>query len=228
MKRWWPVIVLAALIIAAYFLGFFDALTFENLEKHHLTIKETVAEHFVLMSIVYILLYVVITALSVPGASILTITGGYLFPMPVSVIYTVIGATGGATIIFLIARTSLGAFLKEKAGKTMKKMEEGFRKGEISYMLFLRFIPLFPFWLINIAPAFFGVRLITYVWTTFVGIIPGTYVYCQAGRGLDEIFASGKPFSLDTIFNTQIKIALIVLAVFAIIPIVVKKLRRDR
>ena len=95
-------------------------------------------------------------------------------------------------------------------------------------MLFLRFVPLFPFWIVNIAPAFFGVRLRTFVWTTLVGIAPGSFVFTLAGAGLETIFDTNQPFSISAIFNTQMKIALSLLGVFALVPILIKKIKKSR
>jgi uncharacterized membrane protein YdjX (TVP38/TMEM64 family) len=228
MKKWLPIILIVALMVTAYFLGLFDALSFESLRMHHMKIKTFVAESPIIAPLIYIAAYIIITALSIPGALFVTIAGGYLFPMPFSVLYTVIGATIGATILFSAAKTAIGDLLKKKAGSLVQKMEVGFREGEVSYLLFLRLVPLFPFWLINLAPAFFGVRLWTFVWTTFVGIIPGSYVFCQAGRGLDAILDSGGTLTAGKIFNTQIIIALVVLALFSLIPIIVKKIRKRK
>ena len=94
-------------------------------------------------------------------------------------------------------------------------------------MLFLRFVPLFPFWAVNIAPAFLGVRFKTYLWTTFIGIIPGVYVYAQAGVGLGAIFDSGESFTLSALFNKEVRIALVLLGILALVPIVIKKRRRQ-
>ena len=228
MKKWIPIIVIVLLMIVAYFLGLPKYLTFESIQKHREIILTHIEAHPILMPLLFILLYIVVVALSLPGGTILTLLGGFFFGLPWAPVYVVIGATIGATLIFLAARTALGDFLKKKAGPFIKKMEGGFQKNAASYLLFLRIIPLFPFWLINIAPAFFNVKTRTYIWTTFVGIIPGSYVYTQAGRGLSAIFEDGKEFSLESIFNIQMRIALIVLALFSLIPILVKKLRHDR
>ena len=228
MKKWIPIIIIVAAMVTAYFLGLFDALSFDSLRMHHLKIKTYVAAHPILAPLIYIAVYLVVVALSIPGALFVTIAGGYLFVMPLSTLYTVIGATLGAMILFAAAKTAVGDLLRKKAGPLVQKMEEGFREGAVSYLLFLRFVPLFPFWLVNLAPAFFGVRLWTFVWTTFVGIIPGSYVFTQAGRGLDEILDSGQTLSVGTIFNTQIIIALIALALFSLIPIIIKTIRKKK
>ncbi len=207
----------------AYASGLLDTLTFENIKTHREIIVDYIALHPILTPLLFMLLYIVVIALSLPGGAILTIVGGFFFEIPLSTLYVVVAATIGATIIFLAARTALGDFLRKRAGPFLGKMEKGFQNNAASYLLFLRLLPLFPFWLVNLAPAFFNVRLSTYIWTTFVGIIPGSYVFTQAGSGLGAIFEQGEAFSIDSIFNTQVKIALVVIALFAFIPIFVKR-----
>lgn len=224
MKKWIPLIIIVILMAAAYFSGAYKHLSFENIKAHRETIKGFIATNPVWMPILFMLLYIVVVALSLPGGAVLSLLGGFFFGIPLSTLYVVVAATIGATLIFLAARTALGNFLKKKAGPFLSKMEQGFQKNAANYLLFLRFIPLFPFWLVNIAPAFFNVRTSTYIWTTCVGIIPGSYVFTQAGSGLGVIFDQGESFSIDNVFNIQIKIALIVLALFALIPIFVKYL----
>ena len=228
MKKWIPLALILVLMIAVYFSGLLHYITFDTIKAHRERIIGFIALHPVLMPILFMLLYVIVVALSLPGGAVLTLLGGFFFGMPLSVLYVVVAATIGATLIFLAARTALGDFLKKKAGPFLSKMEKGFQKNAASYLLFLRLIPLFPFWLVNLAPAFFNVRTSTYIWTTCVGIIPGSYVFTQAGSGLGAIFDQGKSFSIDTVFNLQIKIALIVLALFALIPIFVKRFLKSK
>lgn len=211
---------------AIYFSGLYRYLSFDCLKLYHATLKEMINAHPVAVPVVYILIYIALTALSVPGAVFLSLLGGYLFPEPLSMFYVLFSATCGATLILLAARTAFGDTLKEKAGPFLKKMEKGFSENAASYMLFLRFVPLFPFWIVNLAPAFFGVRLWTFVWTTLVGIAPSSFVFTFAGRGLEKIFESNQPFSLGAVFNTQLKIALVLLGVLALVPIVIKKMRK--
>jgi len=171
---------------------------------------------------VFIGVYTLSTALSIPGAVFLTIFGGFLFPQPYSTLYAVFGATFGAILIFLAAKTALGDTLKHKAGKRMQKMRAGFQDNAANYLLFLRLVPLFPFWMVNLAPAFFGVTLLTFAWTTFVGIIPGAFVFAQAGAGLGSILDSAEEFSVGEILTWDVKIALLALGIFALIPPMVK------
>jgi uncharacterized membrane protein YdjX (TVP38/TMEM64 family) len=227
-KRFLPLIIILAGMALIYFSGQYRYLSFDCLKTYHQTLKAFIIAHPVIVPTLYILSYIVLTALSVPGAIFLSLLGGYLFPQPLSTIYVVFSATCGATLIFLAARTALGNSLREKAGPFLIKMEKGFQENAASYMLFLRFVPLFPFWIVNIAPAFFGVRLKTFVWTTLVGITPGAFIFTLAGRGLEKIFETDQAFSLNAIFNTQMKIALGLLGVFALVPILLKKIKRSR
>ena len=226
MKKWIPIIVIVMLMIAAYFLGIADFFTYEQIQKHHMTLTQYVSENFYLMSGLFILMYLVSTALSLPIGIYLSLLGGFLFPQPFSTIYVILGATVGASILFWAARTALGDSLRQKATPFLSKMEKGFNENAASYMLFLRLIPAFPFWLVNLAPAFLGVSYLTYLWTTAVGILPGVVVFTQFGAGLDAVFEGNQEFSLDNILNRDIKIALVALAIFVLIPVMVKKFRK--
>ncbi len=227
-KRYLPVFIIVTLMLVGYFSGVYEYFSFETLQSKHQELKTFVAEHPLLTPIIFMAIYAVSTSLSFPGGAVLSLVGGFLFDVPLSTIYVLVGATIGACVIFLAARSALVDMLRRKAGPFLKKMESGFKKNAWSYLLFLRFVPLFPFWLVNIAPAFFNVSLITFAWTTFVGIIPGSYVYTQTGAGLSAIFDSGQEFSLETIFNVKLRIALVALGVFSLLPIVIKKIVNKR
>ena len=121
-----------------------------------------------------------------------------------------------------------GDSLKKKAGPFLSKMKKGFNDNAASYMLFLRFVPVFPFWIVNLAPAFFGVHLRTFIWTTLVGIIPGSLVFTLAGGGLEKILDTNKAFSISTLFNTELKIALTLLGILSLLPILLKKWKKNR
>jgi len=160
-KKWIPLLILILLILAAYFSGAADYLTFNSIKANRALTQLRIAKQPILMPILFILLYVIAMALSFPVATVLTLLGGFFFGL-ISAFYVVAAATIGASLIFLIAKTAFGDLLKKKAGPFLAKMEQGFNQNAVSYLLFLRFIPLFPFWLVNLAPAFFNVRLWTY------------------------------------------------------------------
>ena len=134
-------------------------------------------------------------------------------------------ATIGATALFLAARLSLGEMLRQRAGPAVRKMEAGFHKSEMSYMLVLRLVPLFPFWLVNLAPAFLDVRLRTFVIGTFFGIIPGTAVYAYVGSGLGSIFETSESFSISAVMTPEIIAGLTALALLALVPVAYKKIK---
>ncbi len=225
--KYLPVFIIFLGMAAIYFSGVYHYLSLDYLRMYHKSLKTFVEMHPIAIPIAFCLVYIISTALSVPGAVFLTLLSGYLFPQPFSTIYVVFSATCGATLIFLAARTALKEILKKKAGPFLQKMEKGFQENAVSYLLFLRFVPLFPFWLVNIAPAFFEVSLITFVWTTLVGIFPGSLVFTLAGEGLEKILENNETFSISTIFNTQIKIALVLLGITALVPIILKKFKKN-
>ncbi len=227
IKRFLPLALLLLGMAIIYLSNIYRYFSFDELKNHHQTLKIFLAEHAILTPTLYILVYIVLTALSVPGAIFLTLLGGYLFPQPWSTIYVIFSATCGATVIFLAAKTAFGDSLKKKAGPFLKKMENGFRENAASYLLFLRFVPLFPFWAVNLAPAVFRVSLTTFIWTTLIGITPGSFVLTLAGSGLDKILETEQTFSINAIFNIQLKIALVLLGLLALLPIVTKKIKKN-
>ncbi len=222
-KRFIPLFVLLVLMIVGYATGIYEYLTIETLKEKQFEIKTFVREHSFIAPLIFILMYTICKALSFPGATILSLVGGFLFPIPLSTLYVVTGATLGSSVMFFAARTALGEVLRHKAGPFFKKMEQGFQKNAWSYLLFLRFVPLFPFWLVNVAAAFFQVRFPTFLWTTFVGIIPGSYAYTQLGAGMGAILESKEPLSFSGVFNVQMVISLIALGVLILASFLIKK-----
>src|SRR5216684_777691 len=154
----------------------------------------------------YIAAYCVLVALSVPGGVVLTIAGGFLFGTWLGTLCAIIGATSGATAIFLAARAGLGG-LAQRTGPLVARLEAGFRADAFNYLLVLRLVPVFPFWLVNLVPALVGVSLRVFVLATLIGIVPGTFVYATVGSGLGSIFDSGRPFTPAGILTPEIVIA---------------------
>jgi uncharacterized membrane protein YdjX (TVP38/TMEM64 family) len=225
LKRFLPLGLLLLAIVAALGLGLDDYVSFEQLERNRAQLLAFVERHPVLAPLVFMLIYAAVIALSIPGGAILTMAGGFLFGVVAATCYVVIAATCGATVVFLIARTALGDSLRHKAGPAMRRMEAGFRENALSYLLFLRLIPVFPFWLVNLVPAFLGVPLRTYMLATLVGIIPGSLVYASVGNGLGAVFEAGGRPDLAIIFKPEIILPIIGLAVLAILPVAYKKIK---
>jgi uncharacterized membrane protein YdjX (TVP38/TMEM64 family) len=225
IRRLAPLAVLLAAIGAFFALGLHDYLSFETLRQHREQLLVLVAQHPFLAPLAFMAVYAAVIALSVPGGAILTIAGGFLFGILAGTSYVVVAATLGATIVFLIARTALGDALRAKAGPRIRRMEEGFRQDALSYLLVLRLIPIFPFWLVNIVPAFLGVPVRTYVLGTLIGIIPGGFVYASVGNGLGAVFDAGQTPDLGIVFEPAILLPIVGLAILALLPIAYRKFK---
>lgn len=227
-KRLLPLVVLVALLVAFFTSGLNDYATFDTLKNNRETLLAFVRDHFMLAIVIYVVGYAILTAASVPVASLVTISGGFLLGIYLGTFLTVLAATIGATVLFLLARTAFGEPLRERVGPYIRKMEEGFQENQVNYLLFLRLVPVFPFFAVNLAPAFLGVSVRAFIVTTFVGIIPGTAVYTIVGAGLGSVFDRGEEFSVDSVLTPEILAALAGLGVLALVPIVIKKLKKRR
>lgn len=185
--RWLPLAVVVGLMALVFAMGWDQYLTFKTIGLNYEALKSFISSHLLVSLLIYAVLYVAVIALSLPGGLIMTLAGGLLFGWQIGAPVTVVAATIGATIIFLVAKTSFGEALAAKAGPWIGKLREGFQENALSYLLFLRLVPAFPFVVVNLAPALLGVPLRTYVLGTFIGIIPGTTAYSIAGAGLGSI-----------------------------------------
>ena len=241
--RFLPLAVIGGLMALVFAMGWHRYLSLQKLAENREILAGFIDENIVLAVLAYMAIYIVVVALSLPGGAVLTITGGLLFGWLVGGSATVVAATVGATLLFLIVKTSLGDVLAQKAGPWLSKLKDGFSENALSYLLFLRLVPAFPFWLVNIAPGLLGVRLPTYVLGTFFGIIPGTMAFSFLGSGLDASLTSANAeyqqcvatgsadactFSLGIgdIVNAKLLIAFALLGVVALIPILLKRFRR--
>ncbi len=224
-KRLIPIGVLALGLVAFFVFDLGRFLSFEALRENRATLLNWVDTYGIVAALIYMLIYAVAIAFSLPGGAVLTITGGFLFGEKWGTVCVVFAATVGATALFLIAKTSFGDALRAKAGPALQRMQDGFQEGALSYLLVLRLVPLFPFFLVNLVPAFLGVSLRVYVIGTFIGIIPGTFVFATVGAGLGSVFDQGGEFSAAGILTPQIITALVGLAVLALIPVVYKKIK---
>lgn len=231
-----PLAILVVGLVVFFATGLDKYVSFEVLAKHHTALADWVKDHFALAVLCYVAAYAVMIAFSLPGGAVATIFGGFLIGSAIpgvagtvfAAAIVVVGATIGATALFLAARTGLGEPLRARAGPGLKRMEAGFRENAMSYLLVLRLVPLFPFWLVNLVPAFLGVPLRTYVIGTFFGIMPGTFVYASVGRGLGAILEAGERPDLGIVFKAEILIPLLGLALLALIPVVYKRIKARR
>ncbi len=227
LRRWLPPLVMVAAIIAFFASGLGRYFTWDAFRDHREWLLDEIARARLAAPVVFIVIYTMVAALSVPGGALLTLAGGFLFGTWLGGLYSLIGATFGGSIIFLIARTSFGDPLRRRAGPAARRLEAGFREDGASYLLFLRLVPLFPFWLVNLVPAFFGVSLRVFVLCSFFGMAPGSFVYSSVGAGAGTLIEQGQSPDLHIIFQPRVLLPLVALAILALVPIIYKKLRRE-
>lgn len=221
-------IALAA-VLGAVFLK--DSLSFDALRENREALLAFRDSYYGLTVVSFVLAYVVIVGFSLPGATIATLTGGFLFATFPGALFNVMGATLGATLIFLAARwglgARLGAKLQESDGK-IKAIKDGITENQWSMLFLIRLVPAVPFFVANLLPAFLDVPLRRFVISTFFGIIPGAVVYTSVGAGLGEVFARGESPDLGIIFEPHVLLPLLGLAALAALPIVLKMLGRGK
>lgn len=225
VKRLAPLGLIALALAAFFALGGPDYVSLESLRENRATLSAFVSDNFIVSILAFIGLYATLTAISFPGASFLSLFGGFLFGTLTGGFAIVIGATIGATVLFLAARYAIGDFLKAKTGGNyMQKFEDGLKENELSYLFILRLIPVFPFFVVNFVPALFDVKIRNYILTTFFGIMPGSFVYASVGAGIGAVFAQGGDVKLSGLM-TQPKVILPILGliILALIPVLYKK-----
>lgn len=206
--------------LAFYLLEIDQYLNFTFLKAHREKLMFFTVNHYSLTVIGAIGIYTLSIALSLPIASLLSLLIGFLFGLWLGLGIILFSATLGATLVFLAARYTFGEAIQRKMGERIQKFLSEFHKNDFNYLLFLRLVPLFPFWLINLAMAFTPIRLKTYIAATFLGIIPGAFVFTNLGRTLGEIDSPDQLVSLKTLS------AFLLLGVFTLIPVWVKRYRR--
>jgi uncharacterized membrane protein YdjX (TVP38/TMEM64 family) len=226
-KRFAPLIAIGAVaIVGAFTLR--DYLSFETLAANREALTAFRDANYVLTAGLFILAYVVIVGFSLPGATIATLTGGFLFGVFPGALFNVFAATVGATLIFLAARHGLGDKLAAKmnAGDgAVRKIKDGIDENQWSMLFLIRLVPAVPFFVANLVPALVGVPLYRFFVSTFLGIIPGGVVYTSVGAGLGEVFERGETPNLGIIFEPHILLPILGLCVLAALPILLKAVR---
>lgn len=230
MKRYksWSLLLVIFLILATfYFIDLKSYFSFSALKMYHQELTFFVENHFLTALFLFGVTYIVVAATALPVAAFLTILGGFLFGPFLSLIIVDISATLGATFLFLIVKTTFGEILEQKGAPWVKKMEKGFQKNAFSYLLFLRLIPLFPFWAVTLASALLNTSVRVFVLGTLIGIIPGTFIYSLLGKGLSTLFEQDKAPDTSILFEPSIFIPLCGLAVFSLLPIFFRKRKKN-
>lgn len=227
IKRWLPLGILIVLFVLFYYFRLYQYLRFDTLKAHRNELLQWRETHFLLAILAFVVIYVTVVAISIPGASILTLISGFLFGTWLGTLLVVISATIGAVIIFTAINTALGEWFIHKASGKLKAFEKGFAENAFSYSMVLRLIPLFPFWLINVVSPLLNVPFRTFVITTFFGIIPGTFIYVWLGSGLGAVFDQNQKLDLEIIFKPYILLPLIGLALLSLLPVIYHHVRKN-
>ncbi|TAJ86368.1 MAG: TVP38/TMEM64 family protein [Reyranella sp.] len=228
LRRLLPVAILLAGLATFLLLGLDRYFSFEMLARHKATVTAWVAAHRLPAALAFLLAYAIMVAFSLPVAMVATPVGGFLFGTWAGAGLSVIGATLGSIAVFLAARYAFRDLFRARAGTKLARLEDGFRHDDFSYLLFLRLVPVFPFWLINIVPALLGMPIRRYVLATMLGIVPASIIYSGLGAGLGAMLKRGEQPNLGIIFEWHILLPLLGLAVLALLPVVFARWRRRR
>ena len=227
-RRVWIALLVVAALIFMRLSGAAGYITLDSVRSHRSLLLAFVERHGILAAAGYVMTYITVAALALPGAALLSLIDGFLFGAVLGTTLTVTGATIGATLVFLLANSLLGRDLSDRFGRQAQRLAAGFRRDAASYLLVLRLVPFFPFFLVNLVPAIVGIPLRTFVITTFLGIIPGSAVYSLGGAGLGAILDSGQPLTAGSILTPGVVAGLIGLAAMSLAAIPARRWLQKR
>ena len=219
--------IISVALVGAFTLR--DYLSFQALADNRTALLAYRDAHYLLAVLSFITAYTAIVAFSLPGATIATLTGGFMFGVFPGVLFNVTGASIGATLLFLAAKWGLGERLAAKmegSHGAVKAIKDGIDENQWSVLFIIRLVPAVPFFIANLIPALVGVPLYRFVLTTFLGIIPGALVYTSVGAGLGEVFARGETPNLGIIFEPQILLPILGLCALAALPMLMKYFKK--
>ena len=208
-----------------------DYLSFDTLRDNRDALLAYRDSNFFGLAAIFVCLYILIVTFSLPGAAVASVSGGFLFGLIAGIGLNVLSATIGACAIYMAARWGLGEALTKKleaSDGTIRKLKDGLRENEISVLFLLRLVPAVPFFVANLLPALVGVRFVNFLFTTAIGIIPGAIVFTWIGVGLGEVFDRGESPDLSLLWEPHVIGPILGLAVLAVVPIVIKAMRRNR
>jgi len=226
LRRVAPLAVLLAALAALWATGLASKLDWAAIGRHQAVLSAWIARHRLVAPLIYVLAYAVLTALSVPEAAIITVAGGLLFGIWLGGVLAVIGSTAGAIVLFLAARSAFGATRVARAGSRLARIRAELHHNGFHYLLAIRLIPLFPFWLVNLAAALAGMRLWSFAAATLIGIIPATFVFASIGAGVGDVLAAGNTPDLSLIFSPPILGPLLALGALSLLPVAWRKWKR--
>ena len=204
-----------------------DYLSYETLRNNHESLINFKNENYWVTVIIFIISYITLVTFALPGSPIASLTGGFLFGLAFGTFLNVTAAATGATLIFLAAKNGFGNKLTQRIDASegsIRKIRDGIKRDEISYLFLIRLIPIIPFAVANLVPALFGVSLRNFFFTTYIGIIPGGLVFTWLGSGLSEVFKQNKEPNFSIIFEIYVIGPILCLCLLSFLPIILKKL----
>lgn len=225
LRRALPYVLLLALAVAGWVL-LREHLTFAALAQHREALLAFRDAQYLATVAAFFLAYILIVALSLPGASLATLTGGFLFGVFPGAVFNVTAATIGAVVIFALVRLGPGEALRARidaSGGAAQRLSQRIRENEVPVLISMRLVPVLPFFIANLIPAFLGIGVWRFAWTTFVGIVPGGVIYTSVGAGLGEVFARGETPNMGIIFQPHVLGPLLGLAALSFVPVILKR-----
>jgi uncharacterized membrane protein YdjX (TVP38/TMEM64 family) len=226
LRRVLPLVLLLAALVALWATGLASQLNWSTLGRYQATLDDWIARYPITAPLLYAAIYAAATALSLPEGAVLTVAGGLLFGTVLGGTMAVLGATAGALVLFLAARSAFGATMAARGDGRLARIRAELQRDGFSYMLAIRLIPVLPFWLVNLAGALGGMRLVPFAVATLLGIIPATFVYASVGAGLRDVLATGSRPDFALIFSPQILVPLVALGLLALLPVAWRRWKR--
>ncbi len=223
MRRLMPLVILIALAVAGF--AAVRSVGWDGLGRHQEALEAWVAVHPYASAAVYLLTYTTAVAVSLPNAALLTVAGGLLFGKFIGSVLTIAGATLGATMLLLIVRSAFSQTLDRQRERIPDSVRRRLATDGFSYLLALRLVPLFPFWLVNLAAAVVGMRLVVFVPATLIGIAPTSFIFSSIGAGVGSVLAAGQTPDLSILFSARIVLPLAGLAALSLLPVVFRRNR---
>jgi uncharacterized membrane protein YdjX (TVP38/TMEM64 family) len=227
VRRFWPLALLLAAIAAAWASGLAQQISWAALARNQAALGAWVGSHPIAAPALYVVIYAAAAALSLPEGAVLTVAGGLLFGTLFGGLLAVAGSTTGAIVLFLAVRHHLAEAIARRGGKFLDRARAGLERDGFSYLLAIRLVPAFPFWLVNLAAALSGMRLLPYAAATLLGILPATFVYASIGAGIGAVLSAGGKPDLAIFFSPHVLGPLVALAALALLPIAWRRWKRS-
>jgi uncharacterized membrane protein YdjX (TVP38/TMEM64 family) len=227
LRRFLPLVLLLAAIVAAWAGGLTEHLSWAGLASHQTALRDWVGQHRAAAAALYLAVYTAAIALSLPQGAVLTLVGGLLFGAMLGGVLALIGATDGGVLLFLIARSAAGDALAERGGAFLGKLRARLQRDGFLYLLAVRLVPLFPFWLVNLGAALSGIGLLPYTVASLIGMAPVTFILASIGAGIGDMLAAGEQPDLSVLFSLPILGPLIALALLSLVPLLWRRKAPD-